>query len=379
MKPTVKTIADQPSWVIRSDEVELAVTRLGGQMAPVSFYRRSRAPVRPYYISPWQGEGLKIDDPVLVPLRGDFFCLPFGAPSEFRGRRHDCHGESATRQWTCEGVERSGGMTTLTLSMSDRTLGGRVLKMLGLVDGQNVVYCRHVLEGFSGRAPLAHHATLAMPTRQRSVHVATSPKRFCATFPMPGGDPADGEYSCLAPNNRFKSLSRVPTIWREPAFADCATHPARKGFVDIVACVNSRSRTPAWTAATFADAGFVWFSLKDAAVLPTTMLWMENHGRHSAPWNGRNCCLGLEDICAFFSLGMAASVRPNALSRAGVPTAVRFDPRKATVVNYIQGVVKVPRGFGKVRTVRFAPGKATFVSTTRKSVTAPVNHEFLRS
>ena len=74
----VKTIVSQPSWVIRTSDVELAVTQLGGHMAPVTFHRRSAAPVQPYYISPWQGERLKIDEPVLVPLRGDFFCLPFG-------------------------------------------------------------------------------------------------------------------------------------------------------------------------------------------------------------------------------------------------------------------------------------------------------------
>ena len=45
----------------------------------------------------------------------------------------------------------------------------------------------------------------------------------------------------------------------------------------------------------------------------------------------------------------------------------------------IQGVVKIPDGFEMVKTVEFAPGTATFVSTTGKRVTAPVNHEFISS
>ena len=60
------------------------------------------------------------------------------------------------------------------------------------------------------------------------------------------------------------------------------------------------------------DEGFLWFSLKDPAVLPMTMLWMENHGRHFPPWNGRNCCLGLEDLCGYFAGGYAPSVRAKA-------------------------------------------------------------------
>lgn len=78
MRVETRRIHSQPSWLIRNDEVELAVTQLGGHMAPVTFYRASRRPVQPYYISPWQDERVRVPAPVLRPLRGDFFCLPFG-------------------------------------------------------------------------------------------------------------------------------------------------------------------------------------------------------------------------------------------------------------------------------------------------------------
>ena len=114
-------------------------------------------------------------------------------------------------------------------------------------------------------------------------------------------------------------------------------------------------------------------------MLPTTLLWVSNRGRHGSPWNGRNCCVGLEDICGFFADGLVPSVRPNALSKAGIATSVALSPRKATVVNHIQGVVKIPRGFQKVRSARFEPGKVTFISTSGKRAVATVNHEFLRT
>jgi hypothetical protein len=379
MKPTVKTIAAQPSWVVRSETVELAVTQLGGHMAPVMFYRDTGRPVQPYYISPWQEEGLEIPDPVLVPLRGDFFCLPFGAPSVYRGRRHVCHGEAATKKWTFAGLEKRGGTTTLTLTMRTSNIPGRLTKRLSLIDGQNVVYSRHVIEGHSGEFPLGHHATLAMPDEPRTVRIATSPYRLAMTYPVPPGDPAIGEYYSIEVARTFRDLSRVPLRYKDQPFGSFADLPDRKGHCDLVAVFRRPGPLPAWTAATFEKQGFLWFSLKDAAVLPCLMFWVENRGRHTPPWNGRNNCLGLEDVRGFFATGLADSARLNVIRGAGFPTTARLSPKRPTTVNYIQGVVKVPPGFGRVKTVRFGKGEVTFVSARGKCVATKVSYGFLRS
>jgi hypothetical protein len=378
MKPQVKTIASQPSWVIRGSDVELAVTRLGGHMAPVTFYRNARKPVRPYYISPWQDEGLKVPDPVLAPLRGDFFCLPFGGGGEFQGHFHNTHGESASRNWTLASAEKCGDVTSLVLTMKTSQPAGKVTKRLMLVEGQQVVYDQHALEGFSGAYSLGHHATLAMPQRDESVLVATSPIRFGMTNPVATGEPSRGRYQALATNKRFADLSRVPLIWRQPSYGDCSSFPTRQGFTDIVGVFQAPA-LPAWTAATYVDEGFLWFSLKDPAVLPMTLMWMANCGRHDSPWLGRERCLGLEDVRAFFACGLAASARPNVLNRMGIPTTMKFSPSRPVTVNYIQGVVKTPAGFGRVSTARFAPGSVTFISESGKKAAAPVRHEFLNT
>jgi hypothetical protein len=75
----MEIVASQPCWVIENGTVRLAVTQIGAQMAPVTFFLNSDRTIEPYCVSPWQGEGLRLDPPVLVPLRGDFFCLPFGS------------------------------------------------------------------------------------------------------------------------------------------------------------------------------------------------------------------------------------------------------------------------------------------------------------
>jgi hypothetical protein len=378
------TIHSQPCALLSTKQVELAVTKLGGHMAPVTFFRDSGKPVRPYYVSPWQDEkATKIPAPVMVPLRGDFFCMPFGGNSdEVGGEKHPPHGEVAGSAWKVAGTKKSGDVTTLTLGIETKARKGKVTKELSLVDGQNVVYSRHTIEGFAGSVPLGHHATLAMPEKEGAVRIATSAIRFGMTCPSLFSDPKNREYQALQPGAKWTDLAKVPAAWKDAPDADLTSLPGRYGHADLVQLANEsweKTNGPAWTTATFADGGFVWFALKDPAVLNSTVFWMENHGRHAHPWNGRNNCLGLEDVTAHFADGLAASMKENALTKEGVETTVKLSAEKPTAVNYIQGVVKIPEGFENVKSAEFAPGEVTFVSTTGKRVTAPVRHEFLRT
>lgn len=382
-KGTMKTIHSQPSWVIQNRDVALAITRQGGHMAPVTFYRQSDHPVQPYHISPWQDEKLKLDVPVLVTLRGDFFCMPFGGNADpYQGEKHPPHGETAGSEWTHVGTGTTGPVTTLTLTLETKARPGKVTKQLSLVEGENVVYSRHVIEGFAGKTPLGHHATLAVPEKEGSLRIATSPFRLGMTNPGVFSDPKQGEYQSFEIGKRFTDLRKVPLLWKGAPDADVTRLPARFGFADLLLLASEPAEKlngPAWTTATNTEQGYLWFSLKDPSVLASTVMWIENHGRHGSPWSGRNRCLGLEDVTAFFADGLVPSTRPNVLTEAGIPTALELSKDHPTAVNYIQGVAKIPAGFDVVKTVRFTPGHATFVSESGKEVTVPVRHEFLKS
>ena len=381
---SLRTIHSQPSLVLTTKQVELAITRLGGHMAPVTFFRDSAQPIQPYHISPWQNEQpSEMPAPVLVPLRGDFFCLPFGGNAEeVAGEKHPPHGEIAGEPWKLMSMETTGDVSTLTLRFETKIRKGRVTKQLSLVEGQNVVYSKHTIEGFAGRVPLGHHATLSMPTTEGTVRIATSAIRFGMTYPGLFSDPAKGEYQALQPGHKWTNLSKVPMAWKDAPDADLTRLPARDGHADLIQIVNEpwdKTNGPAWVTATFADGDYIWFALKDPAVLRSTVFWMENHGRHGHPWNGRNNCLGLEDVTSCFADGLAASIQENRLTKEGVETALELTADKPTTVNYIQGVVKIPDGFENVRTLEFTPGEVTFVSTTGHRVTASVRHEFLKT
>jgi len=328
------TIEAQPSWKLATESTELAVTRLGGMMAPVTFFRDTAKPVRPYHLAPWLGEKAKHDPPLLGALRGDWFCLPFGGNgAPFQGEKHPPHGEVANGEWRHVSTTRAGDVATLTMAFETKARAGRVTKTLSLIEGANVVYSRNVVEGFAG--PFASGA-------------------------------------------KFADLAKVPLIFKDAPDADVTRLPARRGYADLLQLVNEPGEV-AWTTATRADESWLWFALKDPAVLNSTVFRIENRGRHAAPWNGRNNCLGLEDVTGCFADGLAASAGENALTKEGVATALTLSADRPTAIHYIQGVAKIPAGFDVVKTATFQPGEVTFTSAAGPSVTIPVRHEFLKT
>jgi hypothetical protein len=298
------------------------------------------------------------------------------------GEKHPPHGEIVGEKWKYVGTTKSADVTTLTMSIETRVRRGEVTKELSLVADQNVVYSKHIINGFTGNVPLGHHATLAMPDKEGSVRLASSAFRLGMTYPGIFSDPKQREYQSLLPGARWTTLAKVPVAWKGEPDADLTRLPARQGHADLVQVVNEpweKTNGPAWMTATFTEAGYLWFSLKDADVLNSTVFWIENRGRHGHPWNGRNNCLGLEDVTSFFADGLKASTSDNILNKEGVATSVKLEGTKPTIVYYIQGVVKIPDGFEMVKSLEFAPGEVTFVSTTGKRVTTKVRHTFLKT
>jgi len=379
-----RLIRSQPCWILATDSVEVALTRQGGHMAPVSFDRGSERPILPYHIAPWADEGIEpLPAAVLGPLRGDFFCMPFGGNAAARGgEQHVPHGETATASWRLAGRSREpDGTERLTVVLDTAVRPGRVTKDLFLVPGEPVVYSRHAIQGFAGPVPLGHHATLALPEEEGVVRVSTSPFRLGMTCPGVFSDPGSGEYQALDSGAAFTDLARVPSRWKSPAEVDCTRFPARKGYADLVLVVADARQLaggPAWTAAVHTADHWAWFAIRDPAVLPTTVFWIENHGRHGSPWNGRNNCLGLEDVCAYFAEGLVPSTEDNPLTKQGVPTAVLLDAVRPTEIRYAQGAVRVPPGFDRVKAIDCStPGRLRLVADSGQTVEVPVRHRFV--
>jgi hypothetical protein len=170
----------------------------------------------------------------------------------------------------------------------------------------------------------------------------------------------------------------VPLIFKNPVTGACNAFPTRRGYTDAAACVSEDGGEPAWVAATFTTQGFLWFALKNANDFPLTLLWMANHGRHASPWYGRENWLGARRHPRILRRGLARIGRTKfSLGRRGADR-VYGDAAKPVRLNYIQGVVATPAGFGRATRTVFEPGGVRFINGNGAEARALVNHAFLR-
>lgn len=381
MEPNIERVESQDAWIIDSEAVRLALTRTGGMIAPAWFSFQSGRSVQPYYLTPWQNEGRTLDDPVLRPLRGDFFCMPFGANNAYGGESHNVHGEPATREWNAVGYEKSDGVTRFEAEMRTSERPGTVRKNITLKDSEPVIYSEHVLEGYEGPMTLGHHAILDPKEESGGLRISTSPFGFGVSRRFPELHNEGGEYASIASETLFDDLRNVPTIWKEPAHTDCTVFPARPGYCDIIQIFADRSKSemerPAWIAAVAPGERYVWFTLKNRAELPATVFWMENRGRHAEPWNGRTCCIGLEDVFAYAAEGLAPSAADNLAKQNGYPTTVELSPNEPATVRYIQGVAEVPDGFDRVADIDIGEKAIELRAVSGDRVSVPVRPGFV--
>ena len=374
-------ISGQPSWRLKSDKVEAFLTVLGGQLGPVTFQLDGRK-VQPYSIAPWVEEeeaaGLI---PILRVLRGDFFCMPFGGnAAPWRGEQHPVHGETANGRWRLESLVRDVDRVSLHASLKTKVRPGRVDKHIHLLNGHAAVYCQHVISGMSGPINLGHHAMLRFPDEPGSGVISTSRFVYGQVIPTPFEQPAERGYSSLKTGAVISTLSKVPLAGG--GVTDISRYPARRGFEDLVILASDPKLPFAWTAVVFPKQRYVWFALKDARILRQTMFWISNGGRHYPPWNGRHVgVMGLEELTSYFAYGLAEAARPNLLSKLGIPTVVKLDPRRPLVVPYIMGMASIPAGFDRVREIVASDNEHSvcLVSHSGKKTRAPLCVDFLRA
>ena len=378
-KPVLTSAYNQPSYVIQTDQISMSVAEQGGMMGPVRFYRKME-PIEPFAVAPWWNEKVSRDQPpVIKSLRGDFFCMPFGAGPPYRGRDYPPHGETANRKWQYVEARRDGIGRSLRLKLGLKLQKGAVEKTLGLVTGENNVYVRHRISGLTGPMSYSHHATLQFPDRPGAGRLSFSKHIHAATFYTPVESPETKTYSILKPDSTIKDLTNVPLI--DGTTTDLTSYPNRRGFEDLAMICADPDLPFAWSAATFEKEGYVWFSIKNPRILASTVLWFTNGGRHFEPWNGRHVnVLGMEEGTTFWGDGLAASSKPNTLTRLGVKTCHRFTGAKPFDVPCITGVAKVPRGFKVLKDIRkMDDGLVRLIGNSKLRVDIPLRLGFLES
>lgn len=368
-----------PGWLLKANDIELFLTRQGGQHAPVTFFAGSGQPVQPYFLSPWQEEHPDLSAiPLLQYLRGDFFCLPFGGNAEpYQGEQHQCHGETAASDWAMTRAEEMDGVASFDFEMNTKIRPAHVVKHFEMRSGHSALYVRHTVTGMSGKMPYGHHTILQMPEAGEKMYFSAGKFDLGMTPTSTFSDPANWEYQYLASGEEFSSLEAVPTLFKKPAAADYSVYPSPVGYTDLFALLKKPSDAPAWAAAVYPERGYLFYSLKNAAELPSTTVWTSNSGRYEFPWNGAARCFAMEETCSYFADGLKPSVEENALTRKGWKTCGEFSPDKPFTVHHIQGVVRIPADFGKIASADFSEGRVIFTDQARHTAEAAVDWKFL--
>ena len=375
-----KTESCRKGWELQSNKVKFFITEEGGQTAPVSFTGNDGKTVKPYFISPWQTEGKDLSGcPVLVPLRGDFFCLPFGGNGDpVNGVTYPCHGETATAKWNYVNAERNGSKVSLTLDMTLTLCPGKVTKRITLDDNEEAIYIEHEVAGVEGNFPIGHHAILDYPAPGEKAYLAADKFDMGMVHPGIFSDPVNKEFQCLLPGAEFDDLTLVPSMFKDPDTIDCTTYPMPVGYTDIFAMFRKGGELPSWTAVVFPERGYIWYALKDPAVLPGTAVWNANQGRYGDPWNGRTSCIGIEDCCSFFAAGCKPSIEDNELTAKGWSSSFAFSKDVPSSIRTIQGIARVPADFGRITAVKFTAEGIEFTGCSGIKTTAKVNWKFVK-
>lgn len=255
--------------------------------------------------------------PHLARMSGDFFCAPFAASDV---EPAPPHGWPANSRWRLLARETLREGMAASWMLERKVMGATVTKHWQLFDDDPFLYQEHRLEGGAGRISLAHHVMVDV---REGAELVLSPRAHAETPALTGAMAAEFPRAWLAYPARSNDLACFPGAQGPVDLLRYPMADRNEDFVMLVDAVPaSATAIIGWAGVFRPRSGDCVLLVKPAHLLPQTMLWVSNGARSALPWSGRHDgVLGVEDACAYSLYGHAASITPNPLSEAGVPTS----------------------------------------------------------
>ena len=301
------------------------VQTLGAMLGPIRFRLPDGRVVQPMAVAPWA------EDPperraslpgVLQRLRGEWPCVPFGAPDIPEGLPDAWegappnpvdpvfHGLAANSAWTVT-AQRPDEVHLSFRFPIDHPLD-HLTRVVRAVTGEAAVAC--TLEVTARRAvetTLALHAVFALAP-DVCVTLLQIPHTSGRTFPVQ----VERKVSVLTPDAPFETLAAV--AGEEGPF-DLTRMPLAMRTEELVQLCGTSG------AARLAHPDHKTVFEFDAEQFPSVLLWISNRGRGTYPWNNRFTALGIEPLRGAFDLGPGGSAWPgNPIARSGTPTSLKL-------------------------------------------------------
>lgn len=284
--------------------------------------------INPFYSHPWTEE--EEDDSLLKYLKGDFFCLPFGAaPGEGvfddswvaggvkSSRKAYAHGYSSNGVWSLDNQDASG----IQLSLDYEGDGDieKVTRKIDL-DGNWLTFTDTAVIKNAVRLPVGIHPIFRLSEKPGMMKLHLPACQDVRTYPI------DTDKTSVFANGAVcHDASEVPL--RAGGTMDATSLPLDVKTEELLLLTNVKEGRAELDNL---EEGYRVILEWDASAYRNLLLWMSNCGRDFAPWNGRNLCLGLEPITSAFDLGEEICTADNPISKDGVTTAASLE--KGTAV-----------------------------------------------
>ncbi len=298
----------------------------GGMLGPAEFTLPGRGKISPLTCPNWAGRKSWL--PMLRHLCGDFVCIPYGAPDtsdalpeHWRGGAQKgivqdrwFHGYSANSPWDISPDADDATSATMICLPPEPHPISRVTRRVSLLPdapGYHVELSIHARRDV--KFPLSLHPCFNLPDQAGALRLETANAGRGWTYPVP----VVPDHSPIAPDARFDTLTAVPRadggvadMSRFPPSERCEALlqlPAPDGLVRLI---DEQS-------------GYAIRFEYDADLLPCLVIWVSNHGRDEAPFDGGFRTLGIEAVAGAFDLGPGVSNwAQNPIAREGVATTI---------------------------------------------------------
>jgi hypothetical protein len=316
----------------------------------------------PLHTAPWRDD-IAVQADLNLPavnkrLAGDFLCAPFGHDDVTHGPPH---GPPANSPWDV--VAQTTTSAELQLSVPLR--GAHVRKLVQINAAHSALYQTHTVTGGQGQMTLAHHPMTHLGGKGR---LSFSPKQAILTDVI-----AQYPGHALWSSGQMRQDMHLTCV--DGQLWDCRDYPTDHKVEDFAILVEAPDRKIGWTCVMRDDEDDMLIILKDAAVLPLTMLWISNGGRDFAPWNGRHTgVLGIEDGIAGGANGFAMALSDNRLTDLGVPTYFEL----GATHRFRHAMISLPRpkGWQDLAALDLAPGHLLLYASNGEIFKHPFVSEF---
>ncbi len=328
---------DEDKAIIHWDCGRAQVQCLGGMLGPVSFTLSDGRTIQPFAIAPWAQD----DTPehsalpgIMRRLRGEWPCVPFGAPSppnelpeNWQGAPQNAidehfHGYSSHHHWDV--AELGDDYVVLSIDYPDAYPIRKLRRKICGRQGEPAIDCELTIETRADMTTsIALHPVFKLADRAGHCDIEAD---FQTGRVLPFD--LEPEISQLLPDAEFASLDQVPS---KTGHLSLQKLPLAFDTEELVQLCHAKG----WAKLTNRSENYQVSLQYDKEHFPNLLLWISNRGRKAYPWNGGFTALGVEPVNGAFDLGPAVSAwQDNPLAKSGVTTTLKLAANATFTTRY---------------------------------------------